>query len=111
MWPGPRCRAGWLTGLGPCRLLDVVPKHQLFYYVGLFYFVVFSAVAWMLASPTYGLANSQASPYRLLGEWASRLLAARACTRGGADGVAQAGSPIARSRASARSALACSGRS
>lgn len=49
------------------KLLDLVPKHQLFYYVGLFYFCVFSCVAFMLASPTHGLANTKADPSRLLG--------------------------------------------
>lgn len=49
------------------RLLDLVAKHQLFYYVGLFYFFTFSCVAWMLTSDTYGLGNTDADPSRLLG--------------------------------------------
>ena len=49
------------------KLMDFVPKHQLFYYVGLFYFCTFSCIAYMLASPTYGLANTKADPSRLLG--------------------------------------------
>lgn len=50
--------------------MDLVPKHQLFYYVGLFYFTLFSTVAYLLAHPTYGLQNTQADPGRILGGWA-----------------------------------------
>lgn len=54
----------------------MVPKHQLFYYVGLFYFFTFSIVAYLLAHPTYGLPNTQADPSRILGEqmaWSDRV--------------------------------------
>lgn len=47
--------------------MDLVPKHQLFYYVGLFYFCLFSGVAYLLAHPAYGLQNTQADPSRILG--------------------------------------------
>jgi hypothetical protein len=50
------------------RLLDLLPKHQLFYCIGLFYFFTFTCVAWMLSSKTYGLPNTNADPSRLLGE-------------------------------------------
>ncbi|CAM9616756.1 unnamed protein product [Chrysoparadoxa australica] len=52
------------------RLVDTVPKHQLFYIIGSFYAVLFFAISIMLANPDTGLANTEPSPYRLLG-WVS----------------------------------------
>lgn len=50
------------------KLVDVLPKHQLFYVVGGFYFVLFSGIAVMLADPVIGLKNDQRDPARLIGE-------------------------------------------
>lgn len=52
------------------KLIDILPKHQLFYVVGSFYACAFSLLALALAHPTYGVANTEASPYRVLG-WIS----------------------------------------
>merc|ERR1712137_522294 len=49
------------------KLLDILPKHQLFYYVGLFYFVTFAGISYLLSTDTYGLGNTNVSPSRLLG--------------------------------------------
>ena len=49
------------------KLLDILPKHQLFYYVGLFYFVTFAGISYLLSTDTYGLGNTEVSPSRLLG--------------------------------------------
>lgn len=50
------------------KLVDLFPKHQLFYLIGGFYFVVFSAIAIALADPVIGVANDNANPTRLIGE-------------------------------------------
>jgi ATP:ADP antiporter, AAA family len=47
-----------------------IPKHKLFYMFGSFYFCLFLSISIMLKHPTIGLANSHASPYRILG-WVS----------------------------------------
>ena len=53
------------------RLLDTdIPRHQLFYLFGTFYFGLFTAIALLLKHPTIGLANAQADPTRILG-WIS----------------------------------------
>lgn len=53
------------------RLLDTdMPRHQLFYLFGTFYFGLFTAIALLLKHPTIGLANAQADPSRILG-WIS----------------------------------------
>lgn len=53
------------------HLLDSnMPKHQLFYVFGTFYFGLFCAIALGLKHPTIGLANEQADPHRILG-WIS----------------------------------------
>ncbi|CAN0028996.1 unnamed protein product, partial [Laminaria digitata] len=52
------------------KLVDLFPKHQLFYLIGGFYFVVFSAIAMALADPVIGVANDDSSPTRLIG-WIS----------------------------------------
>eukprot|EP01084_Bolivina_argentea_P110451 197218_1 len=52
------------------KLIDLFPKHQLFYVVGGFYCLVFISISWMLADPNIGLRNTNASPNRLLG-WVS----------------------------------------
>jgi len=50
------------------HLLDSdMPKHQLFYLFGTFYFFFFVAIALMLMHPTIGLDNQRPSPWRLLG--------------------------------------------
>ena len=51
-------------------LVDHYPKHQLFYIVGGFYGTLFCLIAAMLAHPTIGMANAEASPTRVLG-WLS----------------------------------------
>lgn len=50
------------------KLVDIFPKHQLFYLVGGFYFVVFSGIAVMLADPVIGIKNEVQDPNRLIGE-------------------------------------------
>jgi len=52
------------------KLLDMFPKHQVFYMMGLFYGVLFFTIAILLMHPTIGLPNTTADPSRLLG-WVS----------------------------------------
>ncbi|KAJ1452110.1 ADP/ATP carrier protein [Pelagophyceae sp. CCMP2097] len=55
------------------KLIDLFPKHQLFYIVGGFYSVVFCGIAAALASPatsSLSIYNTTASPTRLIG-WIS----------------------------------------
>ncbi|CAN0371549.1 unnamed protein product, partial [Ectocarpus sp. 8 AP-2014] len=52
------------------KLVDIFPKHQLFYIIGAFYFATFSAIAIALADPVIGVQNENASPTRLIG-WIS----------------------------------------
>ena len=47
------------------------PKHQLFYIVGGFYASAFTIIAGCLAHPTWGVANTESSPFRILG-WVRR---------------------------------------
>jgi len=51
-------------------LLDIMPKHHLFYGMGAIYGVLFLIMGLMLMHPTIGLANTKADPSRLLG-WIS----------------------------------------
>ncbi|CAM9492176.1 unnamed protein product [Pylaiella littoralis] len=52
------------------KLVDIFPKHQLFYIIGAFYFTAFSAIAIALADPVIGVQNDAASPTRIIG-WVS----------------------------------------
>ncbi|KAJ8613438.1 hypothetical protein CTAYLR_002323 [Chrysophaeum taylorii] len=55
------------------KLIDMFPKHQLFYIVGGFYASLFTTIAALLAMPptsSTSIYNADASPYRLLG-WVS----------------------------------------
>jgi len=53
------------------KLLDTdIPKHELFFYFGTFYFCLFAGIAYLLNHPTIGLANQQPDMGRLLG-WVS----------------------------------------
>jgi ATP:ADP antiporter, AAA family len=53
------------------HLLDSdIPKHQLFYVFGMFYFCLFTAISFMLMDPVIGLPNKQQSEARVLG-WIS----------------------------------------
>mmetsp|Transcript_43635 Transcript_43635/g.118608 ORF Transcript_43635/g.118608 Transcript_43635/m.118608 type:complete len:542 (+) Transcript_43635:572-2197(+) len=52
------------------KLIDMFPKHQLFYIVGGFYAIAFSIIAACLAHPVWGVENTESSPYRILG-WIS----------------------------------------
>jgi AAA family ATP:ADP antiporter len=52
------------------KLLDMFPKHQLFYMMGAAYGVLFLIMGLCLLHPTVGLANANADPYRWLG-WLS----------------------------------------
>jgi len=55
------------------KLIDLFPKHQLFYIVGGFYATLFTLIAALLASPatsSFSILNTTPSPYRLLG-WIS----------------------------------------
>ncbi len=51
------------------KLIDKFQRHKLFYGLTIGYGLVTLLFAWLLASPEYGLANTVASPYRILG-WA-----------------------------------------
>jgi ATP:ADP antiporter, AAA family len=52
------------------KLLDMFPKHQVFYMMGLFYGILFFGIGILLMHPTIGLPNTVADPSRLLG-WVS----------------------------------------
>ena len=52
------------------KLLDVMPKHHLFYLMGGVYGALFTVMGFMLMHPTIGLANIKADPSRWLG-WVS----------------------------------------
>jgi len=52
------------------KLIDMFPIHQLFYIVGCFYACAFTVLALALSHPTLGVANTESSPYRVLG-WIS----------------------------------------
>eukprot|EP01035_Chromulina_nebulosa_P019274 gene19274-25131_t len=52
------------------KLLDILPKHQLFYLMGATYGVLFLIMGLLLLHPTIGLANTKSDPSRLLG-WIS----------------------------------------
>lgn len=52
------------------KLLDMMPKHHLFYLMGGVYGVMFTIMGFMLMHPTMGLPNTEPSPTRLLG-WIS----------------------------------------
>jgi len=55
------------------KLIDMFPKHQLFYIVGGFYASLFTVIAMLLAAPstsTTSIYNTESSPYRVLG-WIS----------------------------------------
>lgn len=52
------------------KLLDMFPKHQVFYMMGLFYGVLFFSIGILLMHPKIGLPNTTADPSRLLG-WVS----------------------------------------
>lgn len=52
------------------KLLDMYPKHHLFYMMGIAYGVLFGIMGLLLLHPTIGLSNIEASPTRFLG-WLS----------------------------------------
>eukprot|EP01038_Epipyxis_sp_PR26KG_P011015 gene11015-14794_t len=52
------------------KLLDMFPKHQLFYMMGIAYGFLFGIMGLLLLHPTIGLANTNSNPSRLLG-WIS----------------------------------------
>jgi ATP:ADP antiporter, AAA family len=52
------------------KLLDIFPKHHVFYMMGMFYGVLFFGIGILLLHPTIGLPNTNADPTRLLG-WIS----------------------------------------
>mmetsp|Transcript_19744 Transcript_19744/g.44829 ORF Transcript_19744/g.44829 Transcript_19744/m.44829 type:complete len:616 (-) Transcript_19744:219-2066(-) len=52
------------------KLVDLYPKHTLFYIFGMFYFLLFTGISILLRHPSIGLANQIPSPYRILG-WVS----------------------------------------
>lgn len=49
------------------RLVDVMRRHQLFYFYATLYGLGGLVFAYLLGNPTIGLANTDASPYRLFG--------------------------------------------
>ena len=52
------------------KLLDLLPKHQLFYLMGGAYGAIFTIMGLLLMHPTIGLPNTEANPTRILG-WLS----------------------------------------
>jgi AAA family ATP:ADP antiporter len=52
------------------KLLDIFPKHHLFYMMGIGYGGLFALMGLLLMHPTIGLSNTKADPYRWLG-WVS----------------------------------------
>ena len=52
------------------KLLDMFPKHQVFYMMGIFYGVLFTLIGLLLMHPTIGLSNTNSNPSRFLG-WLS----------------------------------------
>jgi len=52
------------------KLLDMYPRHHLFYIFGTFYFLLFTLISILLASPSMGIHNKEADESRLLG-WVS----------------------------------------
>lgn len=52
------------------KLYDMFPKHQLFYIICGFYFIVFSVIGYLLTDEEIGLPNKEVSQSRLLG-WVS----------------------------------------
>jgi AAA family ATP:ADP antiporter len=52
------------------KLLDLMPKHKLFYLMGLAFGTLFTIIGIILMHPTLGLSNTSPSPCRLLG-WIS----------------------------------------
>lgn len=52
------------------KLLDIYPKHHLFYMMGVTYGILFGLMGLLLLHPTIGLANTKADPTRFLG-WLS----------------------------------------
>jgi AAA family ATP:ADP antiporter len=47
-----------------------MPKHHVFYLMGMCYFAIFAIIALLLAHPTIGIENTVSDPTRLLG-WVS----------------------------------------
>mmetsp|Transcript_18422 Transcript_18422/g.25311 ORF Transcript_18422/g.25311 Transcript_18422/m.25311 type:complete len:525 (+) Transcript_18422:66-1640(+) len=52
------------------KLVDIFPKHQLFYIIGGFYAAVFFIISLLLDHPTIGIHNTEADPSRVIG-WVS----------------------------------------
>lgn len=50
------------------KLVDLVPKHYLFYIIGGFYAALFAIIAGLLAHPTVGIANTKPDPTRWIGK-------------------------------------------
>lgn len=48
-------------------LVDKFPKHRVFYAISVIYSILSLIFAFLLSSPTLGIANNIASPYRILG--------------------------------------------
>jgi ATP:ADP antiporter, AAA family len=53
--------------LGYSKLVDLIAKQRLFYVICSAYSALFIVIAFLLAHPTIGLANTETSPKRLLG--------------------------------------------
>jgi AAA family ATP:ADP antiporter len=49
------------------KLIDMYPKHKLFYLFGTFYFIIFTVIAFLLSTDEIGLKNEVASSDRILG--------------------------------------------
>lgn len=70
-----KCSRYFLWSVADCffvdnKLLDLYPKHYLFYMMGIAYGILFAVMGLLLLHPTIGLTNTQADPTRLLG-WIS----------------------------------------
>jgi ATP:ADP antiporter, AAA family len=59
-----------VLSLSDNKLVDIMPKHHLFYAMGSCYAVIFMAIAFLLNHPTIGIENTVSDPTRLLG-WVS----------------------------------------
>ena len=53
--------------LGYAKLVDIIPKQKLFYFLCSFYSLTFLVIAYFLSHPHYGLANKDYSKTRLIG--------------------------------------------
>jgi AAA family ATP:ADP antiporter len=58
--------------LGYSKLIDIFKKHNLFYFIGGSYALLFLSIGYLLGRPGIGLSNTVEDPYRIIG-WVSYL--------------------------------------